>query len=73
MYVQSLTTPEAALTYPSLDSCLQTSSVRQYVLASAAQAREAGVRVTPYFIVNGTVVTGIKSLVKFEQLLQEPQ
>lgn len=51
-------------------ACMASRSLQPFITTSATQARIAGIRVTPYFIVNGQHLAGIKNLAKFEELLE---
>ncbi|MEO5906862.1 MAG: thioredoxin domain-containing protein [Saprospiraceae bacterium] len=54
-----------------LAGCLKSQRLDSYLTGSAITARQAGVNVTPFFIINGKVLRGDRKFSKFKELIDQ--
>jgi len=53
------------------DACVNSEASRNAVLQDQKEAQESGIRGTPTFVLNGTLIRGAKSLDEFKRLIDE--
>lgn len=54
-----------------MSSCIHSQGLNQYLISSATKARQAGINVTPFFIINGKELRGDRKFIKFKELIEQ--
>ncbi len=54
-----------------LSMCYHAQQLNQYITSTATKARQAGINVTPFFIINGKELRGDRKFIKFKELIEQ--